>query len=96
MKLNKILLFEPKVNVQMLLFLFLNAIAFDSLYWIVDEIVDSGEITLLKLIVYAIVFIGSLTAFKLEFKRLNQRNKIFELDDLDVAYPGRNWNKKID
>lgn len=54
------------------------------------------KIILLKLIVYAVVFVLSLIAFRLEFKRLNRRNKILELDDLGVGYPARNWNKKID
>lgn len=75
---DEILNFEPKVNVQMLLFLFLNAVAFDSLYWITEDFVDSGEVIIVKWIVYAVAFVGSLTAFKLEFKRLNR--KVWKVD----------------
>ena len=73
MKINEMLNFEPKVNVLMLLFLFLNAVAFDSLYWITEDFVDSGEVIIVKWIVYAVAFVGSLIAFKLEFKRLNRK-----------------------
>ena len=91
MKINEILNFEPKVNVQMLLFLFLNAVAFDSLYWITEDFVDSGEVVIIKWIVYAIAFIGTLAAFKLEFTRLNKREQIFKIDEFGVGYSGRNW-----
>ena len=77
-KIDEILNFEPKVNVQMLLFLFLNAVAFDSIYWMIEAFLDSGEVTIIKWIVYAIIFIVTLTAFKLEFKRLN-KNLNFEV-----------------
>jgi hypothetical protein len=94
MNIDKILKFEPKVNVQMLLFLFLNAVAFDSLYWITEDFIDSGEVIIVKWIVYAVAFVGSLTAFKLEFNRLNKREQIFLIDDFGVGYSARNWKNE--
>lgn len=92
MKIDEILNFEPKVNVQMLIFLFLNAVAFDSIYWMIEVFVDSGEVITIKLIAYVIIFIVTLTAFKLEFKRLNKKcNLLKMMDDLGVGYPARNW-----
>ena len=67
--------FEPKINVQMLAFIFLNGIAFDSLYWVVDVYTHSSEVMIEAGIVYALVFIGSLTAFRIDFKRLNKEGE---------------------
>lgn len=94
MKIDEILNFEPKVNVQMLLFLFLNAVAFDSLYWITEDFVDSGEVIIVKWVVYAVAFVGSLTAFKLEFTRLNKNNELFKIDEFGVGYSARNWKNE--
>ena len=94
MDIDKILKFEPKVNVQMLIFLFLNAVAFDSLYWVTEDFVDSGEVIIVKWIVYAVVLIGSLTAFKMEFNRLNKHEQISLIDDFGVGYSARNWKNE--
>ena len=72
-KIEEILKFEPKINVQMLMFVFLNGIAFDSLYWTVDVYNHSGEVMIEAIMVYALVFIVSLTAFKINFKKLNKK-----------------------
>ena len=91
---NKILKSQPKVNVLMLLFLFLNAVAFDSLYWMIEAFVDSGEVIIVKWIVYTVAFVGTLTAFKLEFNRLNKKNKLFKIDDFGVGYNARDWKNE--
>lgn len=71
---EEILNFEPRINVQMLAFIFLNGVAFDSLWWIVDIFNHTGEPMIIEGIVYSLVCIGSLTFFKTEFKRLNKKS----------------------
>lgn len=91
---NQILKYRPNVNVVMLLCLFTNAIAFDSLYWMMEAYMLYGEVSLIKWLVYTIAFILTLTAFVVEFKRLNKRNGVYMIDDFGIGYGVRNWNKK--
>ena len=69
MKINKMLKYEPKTNIRMLILVFLNAIAFDSMCWMIEI----GEVVVVKWTIYTVAFVLTLTWFKIEFKRLNTK-----------------------
>lgn len=94
MNIDKMLKSRPNVNVVMLFFLFTNAIAFDSLYWMVEVYMLHGEFSLIRGIVYIGGFTLTLIAFTMEYKRLNKHNVVYMLDDFAIGYSARKWDKK--
>ena len=94
MDIDKMFKSRPNVNVVMLFYLFMNAIAFDSLYWMVEVSIVHGEFSFIRLMVYTMMFILTLIAFIMEYKRLNKNNVAYMLDDFAIGYSARKWNKK--
>ena len=94
MDIDKMLKSRPNVNVVMLFYLFMNAIAFDSLYWMVEVFIVHGEFSFIRLMVYTMMFILTLIAFIMEYKRLNKHNGAYMIDDSGLGYSIRKWQKK--
>ena len=76
MKIDEIWNYGPKANIWMLMLVFFNITAFDHMYWMVKDPTRFGEVVGVECIAYAAVYVITLIAFTMEFKRLNTKIEV--------------------